>query len=70
MPWPHCTHATLTLCAAFIVVVVFHRWNKLGMHLRDPRIREQVHVEMAAALEDLQQRCDTNTPVFGQIPCF
>jgi hypothetical protein len=35
-----------------------HRWNKLGMHLRDPRIREQVHVEMVAALDDLQQRCD------------
>jgi hypothetical protein len=28
------------------------------MHLRDPRIREQVHVEMVAALDDLQQRCD------------
>ena len=28
------------------------------MHLRDPRIREQVHVEMVAALDDLQQRCE------------
>jgi hypothetical protein len=32
------------------------RWNKLAGHLRDPRLREQCHVEIAAALEELQRR--------------